>query len=150
MIDFGALLSSTSAAIGIAKAVREVQGEFDRADLKLKMAELTGTLADVKIALVDVRDELAAKDKEIERLKAAFAFKGETVESSGWRFQKARSGQAYGKPFCPKCIEDEARFVLTRQYGGYSEVFCPHCKTKYPMAQTFLELDEMAPAHRGE
>ena len=150
VIEFCALLSSTSAAIGIAKAVREFQGMFDRADLKIKMAEHSGTLADVKIALVDVRDEHAAKDQEIERLRTAFAFRGETVGSSGWRFQKTRSGPAYGKPLCPKCIDDEARFILARQYGGDSEVFCPHCETKHPMVQTFIKLDEMSPARRGD
>lgn len=150
MIDFGALLTSTTAAIGIAKAVREAKGEYDQAELRLKMAELLGTMADVKLALGDARDELAAKDAEIERLKAAFQYKGETVLYRSWHFPKTPGGRAFGKPFCPKCIEEKGRFVLTRADGsGYQEVFCPSCSTKYPNAPTLIELEEMTPEQRA-
>lgn len=144
MIDIATLLSSTTAAIGVAKAVSEVKGIYDQADLKLKMAEIVSTLADVKIALVEAGSESKAKDEEIARLKQAFIYSGTTVELHGWQFPATKHGEAYGTPFCPKCIEKDGRFMVLRQVGhGYADVACPLCSTKYHCNVTQISKEEI-------
>lgn len=144
MIDIAALLSSTTAAIGVAKAVSEAKGAYDQADLKLKMAEIVSTLADVKIALAEAGTDAKAKDEEIARLKRAFAFSGTTAERHGWKFPATKHGEPYGTPFCPKCIEIDGRFMVLRHSGqGLSALACPVCSTKYHCNATMLSREEI-------
>lgn len=148
MLDFAALLTSTTAAIGIARAVSEAKGAYDQADLKLKMAEIVGTLADVKLALTDAIGESKSKDEEIERLKKAFAFRGETTEHRGWVHPVTKHGEPYGNPFCPRCIEKDGRFMLLRQVGqGYSNLACPMCSTKYHCDSVLISKEEIEASH---
>ena len=85
MIDVAALLSSTTAAIGVAKAVSEAKGMYDQADLKLTIAEIVSTLADVRIALAEAGSDPKAKDEEIARSSL------ETIRSP----QRAVPGRAH-------------------------------------------------------
>ena len=144
MIDITGLLSSMTAAIGVAKAVSEAKGVYDQADLKLKMAEIVSTLADVKIALAEAASEARAKDEEIARLKKAFAFTETTVELHGWRFPTTKHGEPYGTPVCPRCIEVDGRLMVLRQVShAYGDLSCPMCKTKYHCNVTRLTKDEI-------
>ena len=51
-------IAAVAQAISIAKDLREMDKEIDRAEFKLKIADLTSALADAKIALVDAQDSL--------------------------------------------------------------------------------------------
>ena len=71
----GAVLSSLKTATDIAKFLRESDLSLERAELKLKIAELVGALADAKIELTEVQEALSAKDKHIAELENAFQSK---------------------------------------------------------------------------
>jgi hypothetical protein len=60
-------------------------------------------MADLKMALVDARDRIEEKDKEIARLKKAFEFKGKTIEAHDMLYEE-RDGHPIGLPFCPRCV----------------------------------------------
>jgi hypothetical protein len=68
MVDIPLAITTLTNAIKLASDLRGIEREFDVAEYKLKIADLTTLLADVKIALTDARMEHAAKDAEIERL----------------------------------------------------------------------------------
>ena len=51
------------------KAIQEIDKNLDAAKYKLKVAELMSAVTDAKIALVDAREEVASKAKEIDRPK---------------------------------------------------------------------------------
>lgn len=131
MVDVPVVLQSIGAAIGIAKAVAEAKGEWNRADLRLQMAEVTNTLADAKIALTEAQTELYAKDQEIERLKAAFARKDETVEFQGKYFRKGADGKPRGRAFCPVCWDAGRPFLLDRDKGMRGNMTCARCKSDF-------------------
>jgi hypothetical protein len=54
-MDIAAGLALLSQATSIVKNSRQIEKGFDVAALKAQMAELYGTLADVKIARIDAR-----------------------------------------------------------------------------------------------
>jgi hypothetical protein len=58
-MDIASGLSAASAAITIAKDLREIDRSVDEATFKLKIAELTEALADTKIALSDARNKIS-------------------------------------------------------------------------------------------
>jgi hypothetical protein len=87
-VDVLAVLSLTSKSLELAKTLKDIDKQFGEAEWKAKAAELLSNMADVKAALVDLKDQMEAKDKEISRLKSAFEARGETVESLGFRFPR--------------------------------------------------------------
>lgn len=72
-MDIAAALSVLGHATNIVKNLREIDKSFDVAAIKAQMADLYGTLADVKIALSDARETIHAKDKAIRELQDKIA-----------------------------------------------------------------------------
>jgi hypothetical protein len=60
-----AVFGSLKTATDIAKFIRESDVSIERAELKLKIADLFSALADVKMELVDLQDTFAAKEQRI-------------------------------------------------------------------------------------
>jgi soluble cytochrome b562 len=69
VIDFAVALASKTKGWEALKAIQEIEKNLDAATYKAKVAELMSAVADAKIALVDAREEVASKNKEIGRLK---------------------------------------------------------------------------------
>lgn len=72
MATVSAVLGSLKTATDIAKFIRESDVSIERAELKLKIADLVSALADVKIELVDLQEVFAAKEQRIRELEGAF------------------------------------------------------------------------------
>jgi hypothetical protein len=73
ILDIAAALAMLGQATGIVKDLREIDKGFDLASLKAQMADLYGTLADVKIALSDARELVHVKDRKIKELEDKIA-----------------------------------------------------------------------------
>jgi hypothetical protein len=69
MIDWPTAFSTASQAIKLANELRLIDKEVSQADLKLKVAELAGSLAEIKLTLTEARSDAADKDHEISRLR---------------------------------------------------------------------------------
>jgi rubrerythrin len=139
MVDIPLAITTLTNAIKLASDLRGIEREFDVAEYKLKIADLTTLLADVKIALTDARMEHAAKDAEIERLKAFLAKRDtETVEHHGYRYRKGEDGEPKGNPYCPVCEAKHGLLIQTtvvHEAGRPQQ--CPNCKAKYANVQRF-------------
>lgn len=61
-------LSAVSAGLGIVKELRDLDRSVDEAAFKLKLAELTSSLADAKFALVDAKERSAELKNKISEL----------------------------------------------------------------------------------
>jgi hypothetical protein len=61
MIDIPLTLSTLSKSFEVLKAIREIDKDFDAASYKAKIAELMSSVADARPALIDARDEIAAR-----------------------------------------------------------------------------------------
>jgi hypothetical protein len=69
MIDWPIAFSTIAQAVKLANELRSIDKEASQAELKLKIADLTSALADLKITLTDAKREAGEKDGEIARLK---------------------------------------------------------------------------------
>jgi len=54
-MDWALALSTVSQAINLANQLRSIDKEASQAELKLKVADLTGTLADLKMTLTEAK-----------------------------------------------------------------------------------------------
>jgi hypothetical protein len=107
-------IATASKSLELVKALKDLDKQLGEAELKAKSAALLSSLADVKVALVEARDEVLAKDKEIGRLKAVLAKRAaDTVEHRGYRYMKGEDGGPRGDPYCPVC--EARRDCLFRQ-----------------------------------
>jgi len=132
LATIGAALSSIKTATDIAKFLRESDLSIEKAELKLKLADLLVSLADAKIELVEVQEELAKKDKKIGELTLAFEAKGELIRYGDAYYVKDAKGEAVGKPFCLRCLEnDHKQRQLVRSAKDHRTIVCASCGHQY-------------------
>jgi hypothetical protein len=149
MVDWAVTFAAFSKTLEAAKMLRDFEKHFDEATFKLKIADLTVTLADFKIALTEAQEDASKKDAEIADLRRNFAFREEqTVRIRDFRYQAAPDGSAQGMPFCPRCEVVDGRFVRlagTRTKDGYKAI-CPQCKADCGMEHAYTYPQDRRPA----
>lgn len=134
-MDIAGSLSAVTAALGLVKELRDIDAQFDKAELKLKIADLTSALSDAKLGLVDISQELKAKEDEISRLRATIEFREtKLIDKGQFRFFAGDDGKGKGLPICPVC-EKRGDFISVaqdRSHGiGKITYYCPKCKANY-------------------
>ncbi len=134
-MDIVTALASVTAALKLAKELRDIDHQLDKADLKLKVAQMTEALAKAQTALTDAEAELRAKGEEISKLKAGLQFRAtKLVDRGQFRFFADEAGNAKGTPICPRCEQrgEYLAVVQDRSKGiGKITYYCPGCKANY-------------------
>lgn len=134
-MDIATGLSSLTAAIGLVKELRSIDVQIDKAALKLKIAELTGALADAKVAMVDASETLRSREDELAKLRQALDFRAtKLVDKGQFRYFADDSGNATGTPICPRCEQkgEHLAVVQDRSKGaGRITYYCPGCRSNY-------------------
>ena len=128
MVDIMTALATASQAIKLAQDLRGIDKAVNAAEYKLKIAELTGALSDIKLALTDAKEELASKDSEIEKLTKALHRVADLVEYHGYRYDKMPDGKPKGAPYCPVCEQKGTLIHLAKFHGM---IHCPSCKASF-------------------
>jgi hypothetical protein len=127
-----AVLSNIKIAADIAKALRESDLSIERAELKLKLAEIMGALADAKMEITEVQEALVAKDRQLAELEEAFQSKDALVKVHDAFYAVDGSGKPTGEPFCAHCWQ-----VKHKKYNLHYEAkdrfvkACISCGKKY-------------------
>jgi predicted nucleic acid-binding Zn-ribbon protein len=113
MIDWPVVLSAVSQAIKLARDLSSIDKEISQADLKLKIADLTETLATIKLAMTEAKTDAAEKDEEIARLKTLQKRVVEgTVEIRGYRYRNRTDGKEGGRwQSILRCVFSKGRFA---------------------------------------
>lgn len=118
-----AVLTSIKSATDIAKLLKETDLSLEKAEVRLKLADLIGTLADAKMEIADVQDLLREKDTKIRELEEALKVKA-TLKYEAPYYWLIQSGEKDG-PFCQQCYDNEGKVI--RLQGGGNGIW--HCKT---------------------
>ena len=126
------VLTSLKTATEIAKLLRDSSASLEKAELKLKLAELVGSLADAKIELTEVQEELVARSARIAQLEEALESRDALVRNNDAYYRMNDAGQPIGTPFCLRCwdIEHKQR-QLVHDALNYRLRTCTACKTSY-------------------
>jgi len=98
MAYISVVLSSIKTADDIAKLLREGDVSLEKAETKLKLAELVGVLADAKLELAEVQNLLLDKDKKIMTLGQTLHTRKNVLWESPW-YWCVDGGKKDG-PFC--------------------------------------------------
>lgn len=137
------VLTSLKTATDIAKFLRESDLSIERAELKLKLADLIGALAETKMELAELQDTISGKDKRIAELEDAFQMKDALVRRGDAMYTKGANGEAVGVAYCLRCWEsDHKQRQLIAGHGlGRVENVCTSCGQKYNQGVSY----EIAP-----
>lgn len=132
MVDFAAALSALGSALTIAKELREIDVHFDKAELKLKIADLTQALANAQIGLVDAREALQKKDAELSAARELLRFRDEqTVLENGYRYRATDAGEPIGHPYCAACLAGGIWIETVTSHTPGMPIVCPKCDADY-------------------
>jgi CRISPR/Cas system-associated protein Cas10 (large subunit of type III CRISPR-Cas system) len=127
-----AFLSSVKTATEIAKALREVDVSLEKAETKLKIADLMDALAEARIKAAEIQDVIQEKDKRIAELESAFETKAKLIRQEDAYFEINASGNPFGAPYCSHCWEVNHKPIhLHRERENMWDYVCPACKNSY-------------------
>lgn len=131
-------LGSIKTATDIAKAIRSANVTLEKAEIKLRMAELIESLAEAKIQAAEIQDILQEKDRRIVDLEHAFELKSKLVRKKNAYYELNENGDPVGDAYCSYCWEVNHRTVHLNYSVGMNQRNCPSCKTDYDWGQTQL------------
>jgi hypothetical protein len=131
MTDFVTAFAVAGQAINLIKELRGVDKALSEAEFKVKIADLNIAVSELKNALVDAKDEVKLKDEEIARLNKMFVKIKDTVELSGYLYDKNEEGKPHGYAYCAVCLQKHGFMfhLVTLPIGIGGQ--CPNCKSAF-------------------
>lgn len=123
-----AILGSIKIAFEITKMLRETDASLEKAESKMRLAELISALADAKIEVTEIQQVLLDKDAEIRGLKEKLKLKEQLQWESPyyWRID----GSQKDGPYCQHCYDKNQELIRLQGNGeGYWQ--CTACKNGY-------------------
>jgi|TARA_R100000005_G_C4963989_1_gene179560 hypothetical protein len=131
-VSISSALTSIKTASDIVKMIRESDASLEKAEMKLQLAELMESLADTKMNLSTIQDELKGRDERIAELEVALELKGEIVRDNEVYYMTNDEGEPTGDPLCPNCIEVNSKYVhLVQNVRPRNQSRCPNCESMY-------------------
>ncbi len=123
-------LEHIKAAVRIVQGLRSIEGAYQQADFKLRIADLSQLLGDAQMSLLDARQEIVSLREEVTRLQAAEEIRSKMVQQGGVYQVREDDGTKHG-PYCLKCYQADRRIISVHKTpNAHAGVFqCPHCKT---------------------
>jgi hypothetical protein len=130
-----AIGSNIKVAYDLGKAILEAKGQLDAAELKLKLADIIGALADAKMEIASAQDELRDKDARIRQLEGALETREEVVRLYDAFYQKGPNGKPVGQPYCMACWERDHKLFHLALRRGIGNT-CTTCKAVFDPHRT--------------
>lgn len=128
MASVSAAITSLKVATDIAKFFKDTDVSFEKAETKLKLAELISALADAKMQFAEIRQVLIDKDAELRAVKGQLDVKEKLKWESPYYW--IIDGDNKDGPYC-QCCYDKAHSLIRLQerVKGYWE--CKSCNNTY-------------------
>ncbi len=122
-------LASIKAATEIAKLLKDADLSLEKAELKLKLADLIGALADAKLQIVEIQSIVSDKDKTIEELEQKQDLK------AMMKFERPyywiQNGDERDGPYCQKCYDSEDKPIRLQKSTTKGLWYCRVCKSDF-------------------
>ena len=115
-------------ATDIAKYIKDSGSSFEKAEAKLKLAELISALADVKMELADVQSLIIEKNETINKLQSELSLKSALVWEQPYYWLENESGKE--GPFC-QCCYDKDKSLARLQGNNKGWWKCSLCGNTY-------------------
>lgn len=125
-----ALLGNVKTATEIAKAIKDSGASLEQAEVKLKLADLISTLADVKLEAAGIQDELLAAKERIRRLEGEAKQRAALTWKQPCYWMPREGDPGIEEPYCQPCHDNDKR--LSRLHDDGKGAFtCMVCKMNF-------------------
>jgi hypothetical protein len=105
---------------------------LEKAEIKLKIAELIEALAEAKIQASEVKEVVQEKDQRIAELEKAFELKAKLIRKGDAYYESSERAEPIGSPYCSHCWEVKHSTIhLNHVITGPLDWICPACKNTY-------------------
>lgn len=129
MVDIAVAVGSVKSAIEIAKLLKNSADSFDKAEVKLQLADLIGSLADAKMLIAEIQESLLESEQEKKELLAKLDLKENLIYEKPYYWTKISAQEKEG-PFCQLCYDKDKKLIRL-QHWGTGEWICQACKTHF-------------------
>jgi ribosomal protein L37AE/L43A len=120
-----AVLTSIKSATEIAKLLKETDLSLEKAEVKLKLADLISTLADAKMEIAGVQDLLREKETKIRELEEVLALRAD-LEYEAPYYWRINEGKKDG-PFCQQCYDADDKLIRLQEKRTKGAWDCKRC-----------------------
>lgn len=135
-MDLATGLAGLNAALETLKGLRGLEKAYDQAVLKAQIVDLMGHVSDAKLALLNAKEEIQARDAELGALKAKLEKRSATVQSGGFSYVANAEGYPTGEALCTVCLNgDGSQIPLSKAPGR--RLLCTRCHWVTEGAQSF-------------
>jgi len=124
-----AILGSIKTAADITKIIISSDAGLEKAELKIKLADLLEALAVAKIETASIKSELLAKDEEVLELREQLEVSNSVLYDPPYYFIE-KEGSKEG-PFCQHCYDSTQKLIRLQQPGRVGFWVCNACKCKF-------------------
>jgi hypothetical protein len=122
------LLGSLKTATDIAKFVRETDFSLEKAETKLKLAELVAALADAKIEAAEIQQAIIDRDEKIRSLTSELKLKTDLKWRQPYYYMKERDEtESY---FCQLCRDSDGKLARLHTDGS-GRFHCSVCNRTF-------------------
>jgi hypothetical protein len=137
--------SSLRMAADVGRAIVESDGTLERAELKLKLADMMGAVADARSQIATIQEATLEQQREIQRLKGAFESRDKVLRWHDAYYYINAEGKAAGRAHCAKCWDDAQLLrILAAHPGNYRVRLCRTCGSEYDLSAA-QDLKETGP-----
>jgi hypothetical protein len=145
--SIGTAIAMVNGSLELVKKLSTASGAAERAELKLKAAELIGSLADAKLALINSMEEAQTQQRTIAQLQEALQLKATVGRVFDGYYETDANGKPHGDPFCARCWQADHRLLyLTSARRGQMETSCAQCNAKFPKHRTPFAIERLSTA----
>lgn len=123
-----AALNALRTATDIAKGIRQADISLEKAEHKYQLADLISALADAKIAISSIQEDVIDKDRQIRELQATINLKKEMTYIDPFYWQV--KGETHDGPFCQQCYDANGKAIRVSFYDT-NDWFCKTCGQSY-------------------
>lgn len=123
-------LGSLKAASDIVRGISAASTSLEKAELKLRIAELADLLVGARMAVVEAQEEIISLRAQVAALRARADDRSKLVKRGNVYFFNEDAGES--GPYCPRCCEStHTRMPVTKLPAGFAALGtyqCPECK----------------------
>jgi hypothetical protein len=122
------MVGSLKTAFDIAKLIKASDLSLEKAENKLKLADLISALADAKMKSAEVQDLISEKDEKIKKLEESLEIKQKLRYEAPYYWLD--DGSKKEGPYCQTCHDSDGKLIhLQGNREGYW--CCKVCKNDY-------------------
>ena len=128
--EIATMLTSIRAATDIAKSIQESTSTLNEAQVNLQIADLINALADTRIDIANLNEQIQEKDAKIKELQSEIDLQGNMEWKAPYYFKIGSNDEKDG-PYCQKCYDLDGKLLRLQCPDEDGDWDCKACGSDF-------------------